>query len=128
MAVVTLYSPDEVLAFINSNVLPATFDIIDAGARYTVVEEGPFKVTTLNSAAELSDYLNSMSANTLKTVVPKREGSFFTYYQFGALVPGVNNFTMTIVDDQQSLEDAMNSIVTLNYIFEHGMKTLLISS
>ena len=123
--VTVLKSPEALLTYLNAVVLPVVFDVIDKGARYTVIEETPFLVTTLFSEDALEAHLDAL-AGTLVNVVPKREGGFFTFVSETDEAFGPDNgFFMQIATSPGDLENILNS-VTSKHIFEHANKTIVI--
>ncbi|GAH74972.1 unnamed protein product, partial [marine sediment metagenome] len=124
-------SPDEMLAYLDTLALPGTFildwDVIDSGAYYTIVEESPFKVTTVAGSDELLAHLNTL-AGTLKIVVPKGSGMNLTYYSTTDETLGAtNNYTMQIAVDDQTLEDALNAVGAKVAEIEHKNYTIILS-
>ena len=129
-----LNSPQEVVDYINSITLPTgLWDVIDWGARYTVIEDvaGVWAVITTNDESELQFVLDGISG-VLKNVVPHGEGGKFTFYSVDDVIAGVNALALTITVDEQSLEDALNTLVdaglVVERVFEHDSKKLILSS
>ena len=138
-----LKSNRELLNYINSLVLPAGgfqpttigatgWFVLDTGGKYTVIEEAPFKVTTLSSDRDLLDHLNNI-AGTLKNVVPKAEGGQFTFVSLIDEVLGANNgFTITVSKSEQDLADDMNDLIdaglTADILIEHDNHTIILAS
>ncbi len=131
----TFISPQDLLDYMNVLTLPGAFptawEVIDKGSRYTVIEETPFKITTLFDENALAAYLITI-VGTLKKVVPKKEGGMLTYYSLTDEVLGANNgFILTISNSAQQLEDDLNALIgggaTETHVIEHGYKTLILS-
>ena len=138
MANVTrLQSPQELLDYLNSITLPVGgfftegsiastgWDVIDTGGKYTVIEDTPFKVTTVDSDADLLTFLGSL-AGTLKAVIPKRAGGMFTFYSLVDEAAGAGTSTMIIAKDQAELDAAMNAAGVNTAIIEHRNYTIVI--
>ncbi len=124
--VVTLNSPQQVLDYLNSITLPAVYDVIDKGGKYTVIDNiaGVYTITTVNDETELETALAAVTV--LKAVVPKREGGKFTFVSVSDVVGGANAFLLKITRDQKELEEFLNTAITLEKIIEHDSKKLVI--
>jgi len=108
-------SPRELLNYLNQLTLPGTFfadwNVIDGSTYFTVIEDTPFKITTVKSGRRLKEHLDTI-VGTLRNVIPKKAGGYFTYYSLTDEILGANNgFAMTIATSQQGLEDDMNNLI-----------------
>ncbi len=133
--VVTLNSPQALLDYLNSITIPTNpnWGVIDKGGKYTIIVNtgGILDVVTHSSQQALEDFIAILSTDPF-TVVPKRAGGMFTFYSQQDPIAGINNFVMDIANSPQDLEDKLNAIVdalgTIDYILEHGMKTVILST
>ena len=131
--VVTFNSPNQLKNYLNNITLPAVYDVIDKGARFTVIDElgaNSYAVTTVFDEARLILALDGVT--NLIGVVPKKEGGKLTFFTEETVVGGINGFAMTIVRDQKQLEDALNDLIdvglAIDFVAEHGTKKLIFTS
>jgi hypothetical protein len=135
-------SPREMLDYVNSLTLPIggftsdlkagdTFDIIDTGGYYTVIEDPGGPVTTLKSDRDLLDFLNAGATSNFRFVVPKREGGELTYISLtDETLGGSNGYEMIIVESERDLEEQLQAVIdggsTEELIIEHDNKTIIL--
>jgi len=126
---ITLKDPQAVLDYLNSITLPAVWDVIDQGARFTIISDnaGVFTVQTVFTTEQVVTALDGL-VGTLIRVVPKAEGGLFTFVSVDIPIGGTNNYLMKITSDAKQLEDFLNTAITLLFIIEHGTKKLVIYS
>ncbi len=133
--VLTLNSPQALLDYLNSITIPTNpnWGVIDKGAKYTIIVNtgGVIDISTHSSEQELEDFIAILSTEPF-TVVPKKAGGMFTFYSQEDPVAGINSFVMDIANSPQDLADKLNAIEdtlgTIDYILEHGMKTVILST
>lgn len=121
-------SPQDLLDYINVITLPGSWEVIDTGSRYTVTSEagGVYTVTTFFDESDLETFLDA-TGDTIKSIVPKKEGGHFTFWSMTDVNVGVNTYVLTIASDAQTLEDTLNSETILK-IIEHSSKKIIIHS
>jgi len=123
---VTLYSPQEVVDYLNSITLPAEWWVIDKGARITVIDDkgSEWAVETLFDETAVLPVI--AAATEVKTIVPKKAGGHFMFLSPDDVAGGSNAYQLEIVSDAQELEDFLNTAIMLLATIEHGTKSLII--
>ena len=123
--VVTLYSPQAVLDYLNSITLPAEWWVIDKGGRINVLDDtGTWLSITVFDEAAVLPVLDA--ATDIKVINPKKAGGHFMFLSVFDVVGGAGAYQMEIVYDDQGLEDFLNSGITLLVVIEHNTKKLII--
>jgi len=125
--VATFNSPQEVVDYLNSITLPASWFIIDKGAKYTVIDElgvNNYSVVTVDGEDELETAL--AAAVSLVSVLVKKAGGKFTFYSVDDVVGGTNSYLMKVTHDQAELETFLNTAITVLIIIEHYSQKVVI--
>lgn len=127
-AVETFNSPADLQNYLNSITLPATYWIVDKGARYAVLwdEGAQYGGEIFYDESTLKAFLDA-TLHTIIRIVPHGEGGKFTFISPTDVAGGVNTYGMAITSDVKTLEDVLNTLTTF-IVVEHDSKKVVYST